>query len=71
MSLIVSFVLSFYPLDVLDKIWDLIESVSEDFPTYFFIPSMRFIPYEGDAQLLKQAPGRIVDVKEYILARRG
>ena len=26
-----SFVLSFFPLDVLDEIWDLIESVSEGF----------------------------------------
>ena len=26
--------LSFFPLDVLDEIWDLIESVSEVFPTY-------------------------------------
>ena len=25
---------SFFPLDVLDEIWDLIESVSEGFPTY-------------------------------------
>ena len=33
-SLIVSFVLSFFPLDVLDEIWDLIESVSEGFLTY-------------------------------------
>ena len=31
----VFFVLSFFPLDVLDKIWDLIESVSEVFPTYY------------------------------------
>ena len=30
-----SFVLSFFPLDVLDEIWDLIESVSEGFLTYF------------------------------------
>ena len=30
-SLMASFVLSFFPLDVLDEIWDLIESVSEDF----------------------------------------
>ena len=30
-----SFVLSFLPLDVLDEIWDLIESVSEGFLTYF------------------------------------
>ena len=29
-----SFVLSFYPLDVLVGIWDLIESVSEGFLTY-------------------------------------
>ena len=27
--------LSFFPRDVLDEIWDLIESVSEVFPTYF------------------------------------
>ena len=31
-SLMASFVLSFFPLDVLDEIWDLIESVSEGFP---------------------------------------
>ena len=31
-----SFVLSFFPLDVLDGIWDLIESVSEEFLTYSF-----------------------------------
>ena len=35
-SLMASFVLSFYPLDVLDEIWDLIESVSEGFLTYSF-----------------------------------
>ena len=33
-SLIASFVLSFSPLDVLDEIWDLIGSVSEEFLTY-------------------------------------
>ena len=31
-----SFVLSFFPLDVLDGIWDLIESVSEGFLTYLY-----------------------------------
>ena len=36
-SLMASFVLSFFPLDVLDEIWDLIESVSEGFLTYFYI----------------------------------
>ena len=30
-SLMASFVLSFFPLDVLDEIWDLIESVLRDF----------------------------------------
>ena len=30
-SLMASFVLPFFPLDVLDEIWDLIESVSEGF----------------------------------------
>ena len=33
-SFMASFVLSFFPLDVLDGIWDLIESVSEGFLTY-------------------------------------
>ena len=31
-----SFVLFFFPLDVLDEIWDLIESVSERFLTYSY-----------------------------------
>ena len=35
-SLMVSFVLSFFPLDVLDEIRDLIESVSEGFLTVSF-----------------------------------
>ena len=34
-SLIASFVLSLFPLDVLDEIWDLIELVSEGFLTCF------------------------------------
>ena len=33
-SLMASFVLSFFPLDILDEIWDLIESVSGGFLTY-------------------------------------
>ena len=37
-SLMASFVLSFFPLDVLDEIWDLIESVSEGFLTYSSVP---------------------------------
>ena len=31
-----SLVVSFSPLDVLDEIWDIIESVSEGFLTYFY-----------------------------------
>ena len=34
-SMMASFVLSFFPLHVLDEIWDLIKSVSEGFLTYF------------------------------------
>ena len=34
MSMMVSLVLSFFPRDVLDEILKLIESVSEDFPSY-------------------------------------
>ena len=37
MSFMASFVLSFFPLDVLDGIWDLIESVSEGFLTYSYL----------------------------------
>ena len=37
MSMMVSFVLSFFPRDVLDEILNLIESVSEDFPSYFYM----------------------------------
>ena len=33
-SFLASFVLSFFPLDVLDEIWDVTESVSEGFLTY-------------------------------------
>ena len=35
-SMMASFVLSFFPLDVLDEIWDSIESVSEGFLTYSY-----------------------------------
>ena len=41
-SLMASFVLSFFPLDVLDEIWDLIESVSEGFLTYSYMHSLQF-----------------------------
>ena len=47
-SLMASFVLSFFPLDVLDEIWDLIESVSEGFLTYSFtdlVSSVKMSPH--------------------------
>ena len=51
-SFMASFVLSFFPLDVFDGIWDLIESVSEGFLTYYFKP------YDGApvAQWVKRWP---------------
>ena len=36
-SFMASFVLFFFPLDVLDGIWDSIESVSEGFLTYSYV----------------------------------
>ena len=46
MSMMVSFVLSFFPRDVLDEILNLIESVSEDFPSYsYFINYYHFFSY--------------------------
>ena len=40
---------SFFPRDVLDGIWDLIGSVSEGFPTYFFKPQAEEIIAEEKA----------------------
>ena len=57
--------LSLFPLDVLDEIWDLIESVSEGFLSY------SFIPWEGDTQLFKQAPGCMVDVDAVQAGKKG
>ena len=47
MSMMVSFVLSFFPRDVLDEILNLIESVSEDFPSYSFKDKIHFLPGLG------------------------
>ena len=44
MSMMVSFVLSFFPRDVLDEILNLIESVSEDFPSYYCKYHARELP---------------------------
>ena len=40
--MMVSFVLSFFPRDVLDEILNLIESVSEDFPSYSYMVTCSF-----------------------------
>ena len=45
MSMMVSFVLSFFPRDVLDEILNLIESVSEDFLTTLTLASI-YMPSE-------------------------
>ena len=45
MSMMVSFVLSFFPRDVLDEILNLIESVSEDFPSYFCKENEKYEKY--------------------------
>ena len=42
-SFMASFVLSFFPLDVLDGIWNLTESVSEGFLTYSKSDSKSFV----------------------------
>ena len=56
-SLVASFVLSFFPLDVLDEIWELIESVSEGFLTYSK-KSSYFISIANTK--LKQCPTKVV-----------
>ena len=59
-SLMASFVLSFFPLVVLDEIWDLIESVSERFLTYSY-PAPSHHPttpilYIGKARIVSASP---------------
>ena len=51
MSMMVSFVLSFFPRDVLDEILKLIESVSEDFPSYSFNLCIEFAPKSANYSL--------------------
>ena len=53
MSMMVSFVLSFFPRDVLDEILKLIESVSEDFPSYSF----RFVRAAVASAILERMSG--------------
>ena len=55
MSMMVSFVLSFFPRDVLDEILNLIESVSEDFPSYFNRKSLQTIYFTFIRPILEYA----------------
>ena len=45
MSMMVSFVLSFFPRDVLDEILNLIGSVSEGFPSYSYVLCNTLVPW--------------------------
>ena len=60
MSMMVSFVLSFFPRDVLDEILNLIESVSEGFPSY---STMGFALSLGYHQIRTRGKSWITDVK--------
>ena len=51
-SLMASFLLYFFPLDVLDESWDLIESVSEGFLTYSTIRTKNFLSTTANASIL-------------------
>ena len=62
-SLMASFVLSFFPLDVLDEIWDLIESVSEGFLTYS--SAIRKIDYN------KSIPDHFFSTEELVILLKG
>ena len=53
-SLMASFVLSFFPQDVLDEIWDLIESVSEGFLTYSYIHLLLTDLDDGQRRILHE-----------------
>ena len=53
MSMMVSFVLSFFPRDVLDEILNLIESVSEGFPSYSFVILIKTVLVTVLARLTK------------------
>ena len=50
--MMMSFVLSFFPRDVLDEILKLIESVSEDFPSYSTIKSPGMVGSDDGAGLI-------------------
>ena len=68
-SLMASFVLSFFPLDVLDEIWDLIESVSEGFLTYSLRNNFILIPdkHLEIQDFIIRSPRKNTDARELCL----
>ena len=64
--MMVSFVLSFFPRDVLDEILNLIESVSEDFPSYSYDFSTLYTTLPHN--LIKD---KLVDLIERTFQREG
>ena len=70
MSMMVSFVLSFFPRDVLDEILNLIESVSEDFPSYSYILNVHlYIFYIKQTKTRKEAKRTTGEPDEKMISR--
>ena len=69
MSMMVSFVLSFFPRDVLDEILNLIESVSEDFPSYSSMKLIQFrtIPLPCIVGFENNLIQMIIMTKQYVI----
>ena len=73
MSMIASFYAALFPRDILDEILDLIESVSESFPTYFFtIPLLYFLQNEDqghykDVSQKPFLPLRLILIFQYVI----
>ena len=68
--MMVSFVLSFFPRDVLDEILNLIESVSEDFPSYSYLTirtPMRLYKRSLPDDFRKQLP---IQIKKQLFLRQ-
>ena len=63
--------LSFSPRDVLDEIWDLIESVPEGFPTYSFKSSglSNFMTQHCNNQITHKAHSMLVDSIRFFYSR--
>ena len=71
-SFMASFVLSFFPLDVLDGIWDLIESVSEGFLIYscYCLKGNLFL-FTDLQNFLFYLPGRVAQSVGHLTRKSG